>query len=504
MSNNPNVLPEYEQRLAKRAELIADFDGAYPVRSNGEQLRVGKIGDALSICAMLEKDTQTEEYGNFSGRLMALRSSGNISFASIQDNGEKIQLLISRAALGDESYANWRRLSDLADHVIVGGIVGTSKTGEPSIYVDSWRIVSKALKSFPKTGVLSEETKVRQRYLEFMTNPEARDIMRSRSSFVANMTNILNDADFMHVETPMLQTQRGGASARPFTTHSNALDSDLYLRIAPELFLKRAVIGGFNKVFEINKNFRNEGMDSTHSPEFTMLEAYVAYSEYRQMGNLTETLLKDAFRKSAKSDLLSEDVRSWFDYDTDGSFKNNWDWVSLYGSLSEAVGIEITPETSLEDLKELCVTHGVQKVNVPTKGKLVEELWEELVLPTFSSPTFVYGYPEDTSPLVASDSDNPGVVEKWDLYIGGMEVATGYSELNDPVVQRERLMAQAALSADGDDEAMPVDEEFLTALEHGMPPTGGIGIGIDRIVMLMTGKGIRETVMFPLVKELNN
>jgi lysyl-tRNA synthetase class 2 len=291
----------------------------------------------------------------------------------------------------------------------------------------------------------------------------------------------------------MLQTIHGGASARPFATHSNAFDTELFLRIAPELFLKRAVVGGIERVFEINRNFRNEGADSTHSPEFAMLEAYQAYGDYEQMADLTQQLIQDAALAVSGSHVVT-----WAD-GTEYDLGGDWDRLSMYESLSAAAGVEITTATGLDELKTLADANGVE-VKLATHGKYVEELWEHFVKAELVRPTFVMDFPVDTSPLVRDHRSIPGAVEKWDLYVRGFELATGYSELVDPVIQRERFIEQAAQGARGDDEAMRLDEEFLRALEHGMPPSGGMGMGIDRLLMALTGLGIRETILFPLVK----
>ena len=291
----------------------------------------------------------------------------------------------------------------------------------------------------------------------------------------------------------MLQTIHGGAAARPFVTHSNAFDTELFLRIAPELFLKRAVVGGLERVFEINRNFRNEGADSTHSPEFAMLEAYQAYGDYQRMADLTQELIQYAAIAVAGSTTVT-----WAD-GTEFDLGGEWERMPMYASLSEAAGVEITPETSLGELAALAEKVDVE-VKLPTHGKYVEELWEHFVKGSLERPTFVMDFPVDTSPLVRAHRDTPGVVEKWDLYVRGFELATGYSELVDPVIQRERFVEQATQAARGDVEAMRLDEEFLRALEHGMPPTMGMGMGIDRLLMAITGLGIRETILFPLVK----
>ncbi|MCC6376510.1 MAG: lysine--tRNA ligase, partial [Microbacteriaceae bacterium] len=317
--------------------------------------------------------------------------------------------------------------------------------------------------------------------------------VKARAKVNASLRETFAGHGYIEVETPMLQTMHGGASARPFVTHSNAFDTELYLRIAPELFLKRAVVGGLERVFEINRNFRNEGADSTHSPEFAMLEAYQAYGNYNQMAQLTQELVQNAALAVAGSHVVT-----WAD-GTEYDLGGEWQWMSMYESLSESSGIQITPETTKSELQSIADELGLE-VQHPTAGKLVEELWEHFVKSSLDRPTFVADFPVETSPLVRDHRSKPGIVEKWDLYVRGFELATGYSELVDPVIQRERFVAQAALAAKGDVEAMRLDEEFLTALEHGMPPSGGMGMGIDRLLMAVTGLGIRETILFPLVK----
>jgi lysyl-tRNA synthetase class 2 len=379
-------------------------------------------------------------------------------------------------------------------HVFVEGEVIASKRGELSVMVGAWAIAAKALMPLPNLhSELNEETRVRQRYLDLIVRDQARVTVRQRALINQSLRATFASHGYLEVETPMLQTLHGGATARPFVTQSNAFSTELFLRIAPELFLKRAVVGGIERVFEINRNFRNEGADSTHSPEFAMLEAYQAYGDYHQMADLTQELVQNAAMAISGSHTVT-----WADgteYDLGGT----WDRISVYDSLSEASGTQITPDTDLASLADMAKKLDIQ-VAQPTHGKLVEELWEHFVIGSLSAPTFVMDYPVDTSPLVREHRSIPGVVEKWDLYVRGFELATGYSELVDPVVQRERFVAQAALGAKGDDEAMRVDEDFLRALEHGMPPTGGMGMGIDRLLMAVTGLGIRETVLFPLVK----
>ncbi|MEJ3403910.1 lysine--tRNA ligase [Rathayibacter sp. YIM 133350] len=481
-------------RLAKRERLTASADaggGAYPVSV--------PVTDTIPAVRErfqgLEPDTATGETVALAGRIVHLRNTGKLCFASLQSgDGARIQAMVSLGEVGEESLAQWKELVDLGDHLFVAGEVITSRRGELSILVKDWRIASKALLPLPNLhNELSEETRMRSRYLDLIAREQARRIVVDRAAAVASLRRTFGERDYIEVETPMLQVMHGGASARPFVTHSNAFDTDLYLRIAPELYLKRAVVGGIERVYEINRNFRNEGADSTHSPEFAMLEAYQAYGDYGSMAELTQRLIQDAAVAVSGSHVVT-----WAD-GTEYDLGGEWDRISMYGSLSEALGREITPETPIAELRALADAEGIE-VEHPLAGKYVEELWEHFVKGDLVRPTFVMDFPLDTSPLVRWHRSTAGVVEKWDLYVRGFELATGYSELVDPVVQRERFVEQAKLAAGGDPEAMRLDEEFLRALEFGMPPTGGMGMGIDRLLMALTGLGIRETILFPLVK----
>ncbi|WP_165063320.1 lysine--tRNA ligase [Marisediminicola senii] len=478
-------------RLAKRARLIESGAGAYPV---GVPVTT-TIPAVRAAYPDLEPDVATGDVVSIAGRVVHSRNTGKLCFASLQSgDGSRIQAMVSLAAVGEDSLRDWKELVDLGDHVFVSGEVISSRRGELSVMVNEWQIASKALRPLPNLHAeLNDETRVRSRYLDLIAREGAREMVRSRAAVVASLRKTFALHHYVEVETPMLQVMHGGASARPFATHSNAFDTELYLRIAPELFLKRAVVGGIERVFEINRNFRNEGADSTHSPEFAMLEAYQAYGDYHQMADLTQQMVQNA-----ALDATGSHVVTWAD-GTEYDFGGEWDRVSMYDSLSAASGIAITPETPLDELLTLAGSLDIE-VHLPTHGKLVEELWEHFVKPGLERPTFVMDFPVDTSPLVRAHRSIPGVVEKWDLYVHGFELGTGYSELVDPVVQRERFVEQAKLAAGGDVEAMRLDEEFLRALEHGMPPTGGMGMGIDRLLMGITGLGIRETILFPLVK----
>lgn len=489
---------QMQVRLAKRDRLNASGLEAYPV-----SLPITtSITETRARFGELEPDATTGETVGLAGRIVHLRNTGKLCFASLQSgDGSRIQAMVSLAVVGEESLELWKELVDLGDHLFVSGEVVASRRGELSVMVKEWKIATKALRPLPNLHTeLSEETRVRSRYLDLIAREGARQMVRSRAASVASLRKTFADHGYIEVETPMLQTMHGGASARPFVTHSNAFDTELFLRIAPELFLKRAVVGGVERVFEINRNFRNEGADSTHSPEFAMLEAYQAYGDYNQMADLTQEMIQNAAVAIGGSTVVT-----WAD-GSEYDFGGEWDRVSMYESLNEASGLNIRPGDDVDEIiaKALLVAEDtadiVASVEHPTHGKLVEELWEHFVKGGLERPTFVMDFPVDTSPLVRDHRANPGMVEKWDLYVRGFELATGYSELVDPVIQRERFVEQAKLGAAGDLEAMRLDEEFLRALEHGMPPSGGMGMGIDRLLMALTGLGIRETILFPLVK----
>ena len=482
-------------RLAKRDRLIqaatTPGGGAYPVSvpvTDTIPAVRARFGD-------LEADAVTGVTVGVAGRVVFLRNTGKLCFASLQaGDGSRIQAMVSLAAVGVDSLAAWKDLVDLGDHLFVAGEVISSRRGELSIMVTEWQVAAKALLPLPNLhSELSEETRVRSRYLDLISREQARRSVIQRSQTVASLRKTFTDRNFLEIETPMLQVMHGGASARPFSTHSNAFDTELFLRIAPELFLKRAVVGGIDRVYEINRNFRNEGADSTHSPEFAMLEAYEAYGDYNSIADLTQTLIQNAATAVSGSHVVT-----WAD-GTEFDLGGDWDRIGMYDSLSAAAGRTISPETPLAELQELAAAEGVE-VEHPIHGKYVEELWEHFVKGGLTRPTFVMDFPVDTSPLVRGHRSVAGVVEKWDLYVRGFELATGYSELVDPVIQRERFIEQARLAAGGDPEAMRLDEEFLRALEYGMPPTGGMGMGIDRLLMALSGLGIRETILFPLVK----
>ncbi|HEX5495943.1 MAG TPA: lysine--tRNA ligase [Mycobacteriales bacterium] len=458
--------------------------------------RTHSLSEVRAAFGDLPPDTGTGRKVGVAGRVIFVRNTGRLCFATLREgDGTELQGMLSADRVGPDELARWKSDVDLGDHVLVTGEVVTSRRGELSVLADRWQMVAKALRPLPVTHrPLSEEARVRQRYLDLIVRPEARQMVRARYSLVRSLRDGLDRRGFVEVETPMLHTVHGGAAARPFRTHINAYDLDLYLRIAPELFLKRCVVGGVDRVFEINRNFRNEGADSTHSPEFTMLEAYQAYGDYDTMAALTQELVREAARAVAGSTTVRR-----FD-GTELDLGGEWRSIRIYDAVSERLGEAISPETPIEHLRRLAEAHGLAVNPVWVSGKVVEELFDALVRDELVAPTFVRDFPLDNAPLTREHRDRPGVAEKWDLYIGGVELGTAYSELVDPVIQRERLAAQSALAAGGDPDAMRLDEDFLRALEYGMPPAGGVGIGIDRLLSAFTGCGVRETILFPLVR----
>jgi lysyl-tRNA synthetase class 2 len=486
-------LPEQLRiRREKRAGLIERGVEPYPV----SVARTSTLAEIRAKYATLEIDTTTGDIQSLTGRIIFKRDTGKLCFATLREgDGTELQAMLSLDKVGEETLNSWKSDIDLGDIVSVTGEIITSKRGELSILANSYAIAAKSLRPLPNDHKpMSEETRVRMRYVDLIVREEARSNARLRPAVMRSLRETFQKENFVEVETPMLQVMHGGAAARPFKSFSNAYDMDLYLRIAPELFLKRCVVGGIDRVFEINRNFRNEGADSSHSPEFAMIESYQAYGDWRSIADLTRTLVQNAAMAIAGSHVVTHhDGRQ-------ADLGGKWREISLYDAISEGVGEKVTALTSLEDLKKIATKLGMKIDPKWITGKLAEEIFEHVAKDQLIAPTFVMGFPVDTSPLVRAHRELPGVAEKWDLYVDGFELATGYSELIDPVIQRERLVEQATLGAKGDLEAMQVDEDFLRAMEFAMPPTGGMGMGVDRLLMALTGLGIRETILFPLVK----
>lgn len=490
---NEEDLPEQLRiRREKRAALIENGIEPYPVSVP----RTKSLLEVRQQHAALEIDVSTGIFESLTGRIIFKRDTGKLCFATLREgDGTELQAMFSLDKIGQASIDSWKSDIDLGDFVSVTGEIITSKRGELSILATSWQLASKSLRPLPNDHKpMSEETRVRMRYVDLIVRPEARTNARLRPTVMSSLRDTFAKANFIEVETPMLQVMHGGATARPFKSFSNAYDMDLYLRIAPELFLKRCVVGGIERVFEINRNFRNEGADSSHSPEFAMIESYQAYGDWKSIAELTRTLVQNAALVVSGSHIVTHhDGRQ-------ADLGGKWREISLFDAISEGVGQNVTALTPISDLVGIATKLGMKIDPKWIAGKLAEEIFEHVAKDTLVTPTFVMGFPVDTSPLVRAHRELPGVAEKWDLYIDGFELATGYSELIDPVIQRERLVEQSSLGAKGDLEAMHVDEDFLRAMEFGMPPMGGMGMGVDRLLMALTGLGIRETILFPLVK----
>ncbi|WP_067532438.1 bifunctional lysylphosphatidylglycerol synthetase/lysine--tRNA ligase LysX [Nocardia crassostreae] len=434
------------------------------------------------------------------GRLLRIRDYGGVVFALVRDWSGEIQLVIDRGRVGAEHSAEFDEFFDLGDLIEVSGQIGRSRRGELSLLAADWRMLGKCLHPLPDKwkGLADPEARVRQRYVDMAINTDIRELMAKRSAVVRSLRDTLHGWGFLEVETPVLQQVHGGANATPFTTHINAYDLDLYLRIAPELYLKRLCVGGMEKVFELGRVFRNEGVDFSHNPEFTVLEAYEAHSDYERMMHTCRQLIQEA-AVAANGKMVALRPKS------DGTFtevdiSGEWPVKTVHGAVSEKLGETITPETDEERLRLLCDKAGVPHQIGWDTGQIVLEMYEHLVESQTEEPTFYIDFPTSVSPLTRQHRHIPGVTERWDLVAWGVELGTAYSELTDPVEQRRRLTEQSMLAAGGDPEAMELDEDFLQALEHAMPPTGGLGVGVDRVVMLLTGRSIRETLPFPLVK----
>ena len=492
MADEDDLPEQLRIRREKRAAILKRGGQPYPVS-------VPRTTTLLEIRTKhkdLPIDVSTGIIESITGRVIFKRDTGKLCFANLREgDGTELQAMFSLDKIGEEQLEIWKSEIDLGDIVSVTGEVITSKRGELSILANSFTLAAKALRPLPvEHKPLSEESRVRMRYVDLIVREEARSNARLRPAVMKSLRQTFSSRNYVEVETPMLQVMHGGAAARPFKTFSNAYEMDLFLRIAPELYLKRCVVGGLEKVFEINRNFRNEGADSSHSPEFVMIETYEAYGDWNTMAELTRTLVQDA----AKAVFGSHKVKHHDGREVD--LGGTWNEISLFDAISESVGEKVTGESSIDDLKKIATKLGLKLDPKWIKGKIAEEIFEHVAIEKLTKPTFVKGFPIDTSPLVRAHRELPGVAEKWDLYIEGFELATGYSELIDPVVQRERLTEQAKLGASGDLEAMGLDEDFLKAMEHGMPPMGGMGMGADRLLMALTGLGIRETILFPLVK----
>jgi len=437
------------------------------------------------------------------GRLVAWRGHGKTAFAHLADESGRVQLYFKRDQLGDEAFATVELL-DVGDVVGVHGPLFRTRTGEVTVRVDRYELLAKSLRPLPfgkeevvdgqvvrHSGFADPEQRYRQRYADLAVHPEVRTLFRGRTRMISAIRRLLDGRGFLEVETPILQPQYGGAAARPFETHHNALDTRLYLRIADELYLKRLIVGGFDRVYEIGHDFRNEGIDRTHNPEFTMLEFYQAYADYEDMMRLVEDLLVEAARAVAEDPALAARAPA-----LQPPFKR----IRWTEALNAALGVDAMAQSDAW-LRDAAREHAVSSVETLSRPKLLDELFQAVVERRLHDPTFVLDYPVELSPLAKPKRGNPALTERFELFANGREVANAFSELNDPIDQRRRLEAQAALRAAGDEEASGVDEDYLRALEYGMPPTGGVGIGIDRLYMYLTGTAnIRDVILFPTLR----
>jgi lysyl-tRNA synthetase, class II len=430
------------------------------------------------------------------GRMMTRRLHGKTAFAHLRDASGDIQIYVRRDNVGDDVYADFKRLFDLGDIVGVTGTIFRTRTGELTVEVQTVTMVTKALQTLPEKwhGLTDVETRYRQRYVDLIANPEVRETFRKRTRIMQAMRDYLNGREFLEVETPILQPLYGGASARPFTTHHNTLDRTLYLRVSDELYLKRLVVGGLERVYEFCKDFRNEGMDRSHNPEFTLMEVYQAYADYETMMDLVEGLVADAAMA------VNGTTQAPFQDET-LEFAPPWRRVSMAASIEEATGVDVMA-LDADGLRDVLTARGVEIEDHTTSwGLLVAELFDTAVESTLIQPTIIYDYPIETSPLAKKKRNDDRFVERFEPFVMGMEVGNAYTELNDPDDQRARFEEQSALREAGDEEAQVLDEDFVCALEYGMPPTGGLGVGIDRIVMLLTDSpNIRDVILFPQMR----
>jgi lysyl-tRNA synthetase class 2 len=480
-----------QQRLAKLERLRAAGIDPYPPRANRTH----------TIAAALESFDSLAERGDhltLAGRIVgARRIMGKLAFAHIEDGSGTIQLWISRADLGDEWFERFRDDLDTFDIVQATGTLRRTKSGEASLFVERLELLAKALNPPPEKwhGLTDVEARLRERYLDLIVNQEVRQVFRTRSKIITAVRRFLDERGFLEVETPTLQPVYGGASARPFITHHNQLHQDLYLRIADELYLKRLIVGGFEKVYEICKDFRNEGVDRSHNPEFTMMECYQAYADYHDIMRLVEDLFRYVAREVCGTTTISYQGQMI-------DFGPDWRRVSIPEAIDERTGIDIMRVTELGPLQQAIRDAGLRVENKPSWAKQVDELFSEYVQPLLIQPTFIIDHPVPLSPLAKKRPDLPALVERFEPIIAGMELGNAFTELNDPLDQEQRFLEQGRAAAAGDDEAQQMDVDYINALMYGMPPTGGLGVGIDRMVMLFTDQPtIREVILFPHLRQ---
>jgi len=492
MTENLSENDLIKQRRSKLEEL-RNRGNAYPNSFRRDSLSQ----DLKDQCEGLSKeDLEAKEMTvSVAGRIMLQRIMGKASFITLQDMKGQIQAYVRSNDLPEGQYDDFKTW-DLGDIVGIKGKLFLTKTGELTVNAESIEMLTKSLRPLPEkhSGLVDTEQRYRKRYLDLITNPESLEVFKKRSQIITAIREYFIDNEYQEVETPMMHSILGGAAAKPFTTHHNALDMDLYLRIAPELYLKRLMVGGIEKVFEINRNFRNEGLSTKHNPEFTMLEYYTAYADYNDQMSFIEDLLKVVSEKVLGTSKIEQDGTSY-------DFSKSFERISLKDSVAQKLSAEPTSLDNRDFLLETAKKYKIEDLDNLSDGKILFELFEELVEEELMHPTFVTGYPKDVSPLSRSSDDDPSVVDRFELFIGGKEIANGFSELNDPDDQAERFREQVEQKSKGDEEAMEFDSDYVEALEYGLPPCAGVGIGIDRLVMLLTGaKSIRDVLLFPQMK----
>lgn len=483
------------QRILKLEELrnagIDPYPRKYVVENNA--------GEIIEKFAEVNEFNEGQFPVKMAGRIMTLREHGKTAFMNLQDSTGTIQLYVRKDRIGDWAFDEIYKKLDIGDIIGVEGWVFRTRTGELTVLVEKLTLLTKSLRPMPEKwhGLKDKEIRYRQRYADLMVNPEVKKVFLTRTKIINSIRKFLNDKGFVEVETPVLQPLYGGASARPFITHHNTLDIDLYLRIADELYLKRLVVGGIDRVYEISKDFRNEGMDRDHNPEFTMLELYQAYADYNDMMIIAEEMVS-----SAAKEIYGTTVVSYQGEELD--FTPPWRRLPMVDAVSETLGIDVR-NTSNEELFKIASKHDPELPKAILRGKLIDFLFEEFVEPNLIQPTFIMNHPTEISPLAKKKTDDESVVERFEIFVNKMELGNAFSELNDPIDQRERFMDQARQREAGDDEAHVMDEDFIRALEYGMPPTGGLGIGVDRLIMILTDMpSLRDVIFFPQMRPESN